>query len=100
MSSAKNAIAFICTANLCRSPFAENYLRMRLQAIGDERHEVFSFGTHAVQQLPVPQELCFVAKEFGVDLTHHQSQPLNADTLMQCRFILAMEQPHIDHLLQ
>ena len=45
-------ILFVCTANICRSPVAEHYLRRLVERIGPNAVEIASTGTHAVSGLP------------------------------------------------
>ena len=41
-------VLFVCTANICRSPVAEHYLRRLVERIGPNAVEIASTGTHAI----------------------------------------------------
>ncbi len=62
---------FLCTHNSCRSQMAEALLRLRFGGT----YEAFSAGTDPTQVHP---HAILVMKEFGVDLSTHRSEQLEA----------------------
>lgn len=61
-------VAFICTANACRSQIAEglaNYL-------GNDRLEVYSAGSHPCGHVVLGA--IEIMKEIGIDISHHTSK--------------------------
>ncbi len=82
-------ILVVCTGNLCRSPFAEGYLR---QVLGYA--DVCSAGTHAVPGNPVPEDGLLVARKFGVDLEAHRARRISLEELEEAAAILCMEPYH------
>ncbi len=82
-------ILVVCTGNLCRSPFAEGYLR---QVLGFA--EVCSAGTHAVLGNRVPEEGLVVARQFGVELSGHRARPISLEELEDSATIVCMESYH------
>lgn len=87
----------ICTGNLCRSPFAEYYMRMKLEQSGVNA-ECFSRGLLAMPGRKVPETALKVAQEFGVDLSEHLSQPLLAPDLDRAAIVMVMESQQRLHL--
>jgi protein-tyrosine-phosphatase len=70
-------ILFVCKGNICRSPFAEEYLRgLALPGI-----EVDSAGHYRQDGRSSPGAAVAAAKEFGVDLSEHKSHELSAESV-------------------
>jgi len=65
-------IVTVCTANLCRSPFAERVLARLFTEQGIDV-QVRSTGVDALTGWPCPAGWIAVAAEFGVDLRDHRS---------------------------
>lgn len=83
-------ILMICAGNMCRSPFAEHYMRLRLEQAGVYA-ECFSRGLLAMAGRKVPEDAVKAAEEFGVDLSGHVSQPLLAPDLERAAIVMVME---------
>ncbi len=92
----KVQIVFICTGNICRSPMGEFLLKNKLSPEMAKIVQVISAGTHAMEDMPASHNAKLTAKEFGVDLSDHNSQPLTRWLLGQCDVIFAMETDHVD----
>ncbi|MFH1625369.1 MAG: low molecular weight protein arginine phosphatase [Pseudomonadota bacterium] len=92
-------ILFVCTANICRSPFAEEVLRMHLLERRVEGIKVHSAGVIAVPGLRPPAEAIEVASELGVDMSHHTSRPLSVEMIEQADLILVMNLFHKARIL-
>lgn len=85
------SILFICQGNVCRSPFAERYLRK----IARERNlagvRSLSAGLDVRVSVSSPDLAVRVAKTLAVDLMHHRSKPITADMVEDSDVIFAME---------
>ncbi len=86
-------LLFICTANVCRSPLAEGYLKKLLQT-GNPEIEVSSAGIHAIPNVPAFECAMEVARQFEFDLSAHKARPLTALLANQADRILCMESWH------
>jgi len=64
-------VLFLCTANSCRSQMAEGWLRR----LAGPRVQALSAGTHPTELHPLAVR---VMAEVGVDISAHQSDPLQA----------------------
>jgi protein-tyrosine phosphatase len=91
-------ICFVCTANICRSFFAEGFLKKRLREEQLEGIQVISAGVAASKGSPTTADIISIAQEFEVDLQHHLSQPLDATLISSCNMLLGMEQFHLNEL--
>jgi arsenate reductase len=66
----KRRVLFLCTGNSCRSQMAEGWLR----ALGGDRYDAFSAGTHPVGLNPGAVD---VMREAGIDISSQQSTHLS-----------------------
>ena len=90
-------IVFVCKGNVCRSPFAEYYLKsLPLNA----NIKIESCGLDVDQSVPSPSEASSTAVEFGVDLTENRSRSLVACDLEQADLIVGMEYDHFKRLVE
>ena len=92
-------IMMVCAGNVCRSPFAEFYMRKRLEEEGKQA-EVFSRGLLMMQGKKVPEIGLKVGLEFGVDMSSHLSNALLAPDMERAALILVMEPAQRTHLMQ
>lgn len=90
-------IMMICAGNMCRSPFAEYYMRQKLEQAGVEG-ECFSRGLLAMPGRKVPCTALKVGLEFDIDMQDHISQTLLAPDVDRAAMILVMEQGQRQHL--
>lgn len=81
-------VVFVCKGNICRSAFAEYYLR-RVVPMGTYRVE--SCGLDVDQGAFSPPEAVCVAKEFELDLGLHRSKGLASCDVHNADLILPME---------
>ena len=86
-------IIFVCTGNTCRSPFAEGYFN----SLGIKGITAISRGL-STEGIPVSENSCKVAKEYGFDICGHLSKTLSAEDL-DADFIFTMTENHKDFLL-
>lgn len=85
------SILFICQGNVCRSPFAEGYLR---KIAGDRNLRgirSLSAGIDVRVSVSSPDLAVRVAKTLGVDLMHHRSKPVTTDMVEDNDVIFTME---------
>lgn len=85
-------VAFICTGNRARSPFAAELLRRHA---GPLPVAVRSFGTLHVGQLPVLPKALSAAESLGVDLSRHRARPLVKGTLASTDLVVGFEPFHV-----
>lgn len=85
-------VIFVCSGNTCRSPLAEAYLKgFKLKGL-----EVESRGL-AADSSPVSQNSMLVAKESGLDISHHISKQFTfCDTFSDK--IICMSPSHLETL--
>jgi len=84
-------VLFVCTGNICRSPFAEYYAR---SAWSDHGVITSSAGTWAMVGQPATENMIAVGAEHGLDLEPHRAQPLGSANPPD--LILCMEPHHVD----
>jgi protein-tyrosine phosphatase len=92
-------ILFVCTGNICRSPFAHAFFKKlvnqkRLQGIAVE-----SAGLIALPGNSATYMAQRVAEEFGVDLTGHSAKTISKALVAWSSLILVMEKSHEDTLV-
>jgi protein-tyrosine-phosphatase len=88
-------ILFVCTGNTCRSPLAEVIARRALAQRGWSHVRVSSAGTSAVWDAPASEGSLTAAKQIGLDLSGHRSQPLTHELVASADIILAMTPGHV-----
>lgn len=101
-SGPQRSILFVCTGNTCRSPLAEALCRKLLaDRLGispadlDARGiAVRSAGVAAFPGDDATPEAVEVAREFGADLSHHRSRPVNPELLSEATDVIAMTAAH------
>ena len=85
-------VVTVCTANLCRSPFAEHFLRRSFTAAGlDVR--VASAGVVPALGRAVPADWRVIAAGFGLDLGEHVPGPVGP-LVERADLVLAMTAGH------
>jgi len=88
------SIAFVCTANTCRSPMAEYLLKHMLNKEGIQGIEVFSRGVSAWDGSPISTGSREVLKKVGIDGSAHQSGRLTKEDVKRADLILVMQDGH------
>ena len=83
-----NSILFVCYGNICRSPFAEAYLRK----IATSGIQVRSCGYYPVADRVCPAEAVFAAKKYDVDLSDHRSRVINDEIIQQSDVIFIFDE--------
>lgn len=100
-------VIFVCTGNTCRSPLAEALLRGKLAAklncslddLPERGWYVSSAGLAAWYGSPASPESVQLAREHGVDLNAHESQPLTERLLNHADFVFTMTRGHREAIL-
>lgn len=80
---------FVCTGNICRSPFAEHYAR----SVWPTTVTVSSSGTSAIAGMSPTDHMMTVGRESGLDLRQHSAAPLGAGPTPS--LVYAMERHHL-----
>lgn len=86
---AVKTMLFICTGNVCRSPFASRLLQKLLNPACKVR--VLSTGTSASPGSTATPEAATEAMNYGVNLEDHRAQPLTLNILEQADLVFTME---------
>lgn len=90
------SILVICTANICRSPVAEQILA---NAFIGAAVDVWSAGTHAPIGEKADPVMCALMAEKGLTgIFSHRSRALTQQMLKDSQLILCMESVHIERI--
>lgn len=84
-------VLFLCFGNICRSPFAERYLRERLDDRGLEQVSMSSSGFFDREGRTSPEVAVETAQRFDVDLTSHRSDRVTDAQLHDADLVLLMD---------
>src|SRR3990172_11733241 len=84
-------VLFVCTANVCRSPLAEGYLKHLLRVVSPQLLEVSSAGLAALPGASAFDCAIEVARLHDFDLTKHRARQLTAFMLDETDNVLFME---------
>jgi protein-tyrosine phosphatase len=101
-------VLFVCTGNTCRSPMAELLMRARLaQSLKCSLDEleargvvVVSAGIAAAPGCPPSSEAVEIMREYGLDLTRHEAQPLTEQLVRHADLILTMTHSHMQSIVE
>jgi sulfate adenylyltransferase len=91
-------VLFVCTANICRSPYLE--LRARQLLGPDSGIEVTSAGTHGFDAEPVSDTMEAEFARFGTETTAFRSRLATGDLVDQADLVLTAEAAHRTRLLE
>ena len=93
-------VLLVCSGNICRSPYAEGYLRHHLAARPSGAREVAvrSAGTLGIVGSPPSPETVTLARESGFDVSEHRSRALQFDLVDEADEILVMEYAHREEI--
>ncbi len=84
-------VLFVCTGNVCRSPFAEYYARALW---ADNDVTISSAGTHALVGHTATSLMVEVGEARGLDLAPHRAQSL--ESVDPPDLVLCMELHHLE----
>jgi protein-tyrosine phosphatase len=90
---------FICTGNICRSPFAEGLLKKMVREEGLVGVNADSAGLLALPGNTATAMAQQVAAEYQVDLSGHRAKSVSTDLLRWCDLALVMEKSHENDML-
>ena len=99
MSDRLKYILFVCTGNICRSPFAEGLLKKLVQKKGLDDIVADSAGLLALTGNSATGLAQKVAAEYDVDLSGHIAKSVKEDIVDRSDLILVMEKSHAKNLL-
>ena len=92
-----SSVLFVCTGNICRSPFAAGLFRARCSELPDS-WLVDSAGIHARPGLAPEPHAIALASEFGVDLSASRSRSFERADFTRYDNLVAMDRGHLDFL--
>lgn len=92
-------ILFVCTGNICRSPFADDLLKRFVAQKGFEDIVADSAGLLALPGNSATHLAQRVAAEYGVDLSDHKAKSVSKDLIAWSDIVLVMEKSHEQALL-
>ncbi len=99
MSGRIKHILFVCTGNICRSPFAEGLLKKLMQKKGLDDIVIDSAGLLALPGNSASGLAQKVAAEYDVDLSGHIAKSVKKNIVDGSDLILVMENSHAKDLL-
>lgn len=91
-SATGSRMLFVCTGNLCRSPYAEYLARSLLRA---ESVSVRSAGTRAAVGAAPPREILDGIKRWGGDGSEHRAHQIVRSDVDQATVILTAGHDHV-----
>ncbi|HSH05328.1 MAG TPA: hypothetical protein VLL52_22625 [Anaerolineae bacterium] len=93
------SILVVCTANICRSPVGEGFIRQRLAKTGLVDWDVLSAGTWAAHVRPAAQYSQEVMADiYGIDISGHQAKMVTAELIEEADLVLCMARNHVEGL--
>src|SRR5437764_9544096 len=84
-------VLFICTANVCRSPLAEGYLKALLDQRKLSDFQISSAGVAALTGARAFDCAIEVARKFDFDISTHRARQLTPDHIRDADRIFCME---------
>jgi protein-tyrosine phosphatase len=84
------SVLFVCKGNICRSPFAE-HLAIKLRDMANLDIMFGSAGVYVPSPTSCPEYATQAAKQFGLNLENHRSQPISLKLVEAYDMIVAME---------
>ena len=101
-------VLFVCTGNTCRSPMGEllmrgrlaESLKCRMDELEDHGVMVLSAGIAAAPGCPPTSEAAQIMREYGLDLTRHEAQPLTDQLVRHADLILTMTHSHLQSVIE
>ena len=91
-------VLFVCDGNICRSPLAAEYLRVRAAGAGLAHLIVGSVGLLGIEGRPAAPLSIQIAREAGLDLTSHRSRGISAAEVRTADVLVGMTIEHLDAL--
>ena len=91
-------VLFVCTANICRSPYME--LAARALAGPDSGVEFASAGTHGLHAEPMNEPMAELLQARGVDTSAFRSRPMTRELLSEADLVITAEAAHRSFVLE
>lgn len=89
-------VLFVCTANICRSPFMEQYARA---TAGHDALVCSSAGTHGFDGAPMDTVMANQLTQRGIGMSDFASRPITPSILNNNDLILTAESAHRKFIL-
>lgn len=96
-SSKPKHIIFVCKGNICRSAFAEYYMKSIAEGL---EVKIGSYGLDVDQGKHPPREAINTAATFGIDISKHISQKLYKVDVENADLIIPMEYGQYQRLVE
>lgn len=98
----KQSVLFVCSGNICRSPYAEAYLVHRLNQEGLSNHvNVESAGTHGYHTGEAPDRRGRAAAlRRGINMDHLRARPVRPHDMEEFSLLIAMADEHYSALMR
>lgn len=96
-SSKPKHIIFVCKGNICRSAFAEHYMKSIAEGL---EVKIGSYGLDVDQGKYPPREAINAAAMFGIDISKHISQKLYKVDVENADLIIPMEYGQYQRLVK
>jgi protein-tyrosine phosphatase len=93
-------ILLVCTGNICRSPMAEGFIRLRLAERGVESVEVESAGVSGWDESPATEEAVQAMAELDIDISGHRARRLTSKLVDRADLVIAMAGEHRDAVVR
>lgn len=81
-------VVFICKGNICRSAFAEKYLK---SVVNDHTIVIDSCGLYVDRAHRSPAFVVQAGKQYGLNLKEHRSKSLNKCNFQKANLVILME---------
>jgi protein-tyrosine-phosphatase len=86
-----NSVLFVCYGNICRSPFAEQYL---IKQMGNS-YRMGSSGFHQVDNRQSPRAAITAARKLNIDLSGHRSNTISDYDVDQADLIFVFDEKNL-----
>ncbi|MFT4185659.1 MAG: hypothetical protein QM613_00270 [Micrococcaceae bacterium] len=88
-------IMFVCTGNICRSPFGERVLQAGLDKISPNKFEVTSSGTYGMLSYDgMAAKSAELAESFGAEVNDFEPRRMNDQMIEESDLIFGLTQEH------
>lgn len=87
-------VLFVCTGNICRSPYMELYFRSLLKALDLTAIDVTSAGTSHVPRHRIAGPMAEILAEAGIESKDFRAKALTAPLIDQATLIITAEISH------
>ncbi len=90
----RRLVTVVCTANICRSPMGQAFLREHLADLGATGIDVVSAGTHGSNGGPAMPEAVSAVESLGGSLAGHRSRRLDHELVGESDLLLCAASEH------